>query len=235
MIFYRSWSPVQALSFDLDDTLYDNWPYIHRAEQWLINHLKTEVHAVAHLTTSQWQSYKRRIIKKHPELKGDVSACRVAWLSLAFVEHGMPITEAQHQAEQIFQQFLAVRSDFTVPEASLALLRKLKTRYRLVAITNGNVDIDKIGLAGVFELELKAGGAFKAKPAADMYLYASQVLGLAPHQIAHVGDHCVTDVAGAAKAGYRSIWLNQHSQQARKLQALPDIEISQLAQLQHLL
>ncbi|WP_163130132.1 HAD-IA family hydrolase [Agarivorans sp. Alg241-V36] len=235
MIFYRSWSPVQALSFDLDDTLYDNWPYIMRAEQWLIDYLKDQVHVTAHLTASQWQGYKRQVIKRKPELKGDVSACRVAWLSLAFTEHGMAEAEASNLAENIFQEFLAVRSDFVVPAESLTLLQNLAKRYRLVAITNGNVDIAKIGLGGLFELELKAGGEFKAKPAADMYLYACQQLQLAPQQIAHVGDHCITDVAGATKAGYRSIWLNQNSQQARKLQALPDIEISQLAQLQHLL
>jgi putative hydrolase of the HAD superfamily len=235
MIFYRSWSPVKALSFDLDDTLYDNWPHIHRAEQWLMDYLKSEVHATAHLTTIQWQQYKRRVIKNNPELKGDVSACRKAWLRLAFVEHGLEQVAASHLAEQIFQQFLAVRSDFVVPLTSLALLQQLASRYRLVAITNGNVDIFQIGLGGLFELELKAGGKFSAKPAADMYHYASQQLQLAPQQIAHVGDHCITDVAGATKAGYRSIWLNQNSQQPRKLTALPDIEISQLAQLQYLL
>ncbi|BEU05205.1 haloacid dehalogenase [Agarivorans sp. OAG1] len=235
MIFYRSWSPVQALSFDLDDTLYDNWPYIKRAEQWLTDYLKEQVHATAHLTHSQWQAYKRKVIKRDPRLKGDVSACRVAWLHLAFTEHGMADSEASQLAQKIFQQFLAVRSDFEVPAESLALLQALAQRYRLVAITNGNVDIAKIGLGSLFELELKAGGQFRAKPAADMYQYACQQLQLAPQQIAHVGDHCITDVAGATKAGYRSIWLNQNSQQARKLQALPDIEISQLAQLQHLL
>ncbi len=235
MIFYRSWSPVQALSFDLDDTLYDNHRYIREAEQWLMDYLKSEVHATAHLGSQQWQAYKRKVIKLYPQLRGDVSACRKAWLRLAFIEHGIELSQAEQLAASIFEQFIAVRSDFTVPEASLSLLKQLAQRYRLLAITNGNVDIQRIGLAGIFELELKAGGEFQAKPAPSMYQHASQCLGLAPQQIAHVGDHCITDVAGATKAGYRSIWLNQDGQQARSLQSLPDIEISQLAQLQHLL
>ena len=44
MQFYRRWQPVAAISFDLDDTLYDNGPAIARAEQWMLavsyTHLK---------------------------------------------------------------------------------------------------------------------------------------------------------------------------------------------------
>ncbi|WP_432455460.1 HAD-IA family hydrolase [Agarivorans sp. QJM3NY_29] len=235
MIFYRSWSPVQALSFDLDDTLYLNGPHIQRAEQWLMAYLKAQVHATAHLTTGQWQQYRRRVLKDAPHLMEDVSACRKAWLCLAFQEHGLGWREAELLSEQIFQQFLAVRSDFVVPHDNLALLQRLAKRYRLVAITNGNVDIERIGLAAVFEVTLKAGSGLRAKPALDMYQRASQLLQLKPSQIAHVGDHAVTDVAGAVQAGYRSIWLNQAGQSSSRLSTLPDIEISQLAQLQHLL
>ena len=38
MHFYRRWQPVAAISFDLDDTLYDNGPAIVRAEQWMLGH-----------------------------------------------------------------------------------------------------------------------------------------------------------------------------------------------------
>ena len=42
MHFYRSTGPIKAMSFDLDDTLYDNRPVIRHVEQqmvlWLHSH-----------------------------------------------------------------------------------------------------------------------------------------------------------------------------------------------------
>lgn len=49
MHFYRRWQPVAAISFDLDDTLYDNGPAIERAEQWMLSHLRSEYLATAML------------------------------------------------------------------------------------------------------------------------------------------------------------------------------------------
>ncbi len=39
MKFYRRWQPVSALTFDLDDTLYDNRVVIVRAENLLLEWL----------------------------------------------------------------------------------------------------------------------------------------------------------------------------------------------------
>ena len=49
MHFYRRWQPVAAISFDLDDTLYDTGPAIERAEQWMLAHLRSEYLATAML------------------------------------------------------------------------------------------------------------------------------------------------------------------------------------------
>ena len=54
MQFYRRWQPVAAISFDLDDTLYDNGPAIARAEQWMLSHLRSEYLATAMLDKPRW-------------------------------------------------------------------------------------------------------------------------------------------------------------------------------------
>ena len=56
MQFYRRWQPVAAISFDLDDTLYDNGPAIERAEQWMLSHLRSEYLATAMLDKPRWQA-----------------------------------------------------------------------------------------------------------------------------------------------------------------------------------
>ena len=45
--------------FDLDDTLYDNGPAIARAEQWMLDHLRSEYLATAMLDKPRWLALKR--------------------------------------------------------------------------------------------------------------------------------------------------------------------------------
>ncbi|MCV5262976.1 5-amino-6-(5-phospho-D-ribitylamino)uracil phosphatase YigB, partial [Escherichia coli] len=47
MKFYRRIEPIKAMTFDLDDTLYDNYPVIVRMERELLAWLKHHHPAVA--------------------------------------------------------------------------------------------------------------------------------------------------------------------------------------------
>ena len=66
MHFYRRWQPVAAISFDLDDTLYDNGPAIVRAEQWMLSHLRSEYLATAMLDKPRWLELKRAVLLANP-------------------------------------------------------------------------------------------------------------------------------------------------------------------------
>jgi 2-haloacid dehalogenase/putative hydrolase of the HAD superfamily len=53
-------------------------------------------------------------------------------------------------------------------------------------------------------------GAYK--PARAMFSRALTALGLAAHEVLHVGDSLSADVAGAHAAGIRTVWVNRHGQ-----------------------
>jgi 2-haloacid dehalogenase len=55
-------------------------------------------------------------------------------------------------------------------------------------------------------------GAYK--PARAMFTRALAALGLAAHEVLHVGDSLAADVAGAHAAGIRAVWINRHGQAA---------------------
>jgi putative hydrolase of the HAD superfamily len=232
MRFYRSWRPVEALSFDLDDTLYENGSVIQRAEDWLADQLKNTIVETAHLNHYHWLRYKQRVLRERPELGHDVSACRLAWLELALHECGSK--NAKARSCELLDGFIAVRSDLQVPPESFALLDRLAARYPLIAITNGNVDTTRIGLAPYFTQVLKPIDGVRCKPHADLFKQAQLVLDVAPDAIAHIGDHPVTDVAGALACGYRAIWLNRAGRD-RRLRNLPHVELSSLQELDQLL
>ena len=235
MQFYRRWQPVAAISFDLDDTLYDNGPAILRAEQWMLAHLRSEYLATAMLDKPRWLALKRSLLLAHPELRQDVSLTRQHCIREAMVQGGMPASLAEREAEQVFAAFLAERSKIEVSAATHGLLARLAERYPLVVITNGNLDLTQAGLSDYFTLVCKAGAGARMKPAPDMFVQVQAALKLAPEQILHVGDHPETDVLGARLHGFRAAWLNDRQQPWQKLQLLPDVELSALGELAELL
>ncbi|HEH9427223.1 TPA: HAD-IA family hydrolase [Aeromonas sobria] len=235
MHFYRRWQPVAAISFDLDDTLYDNGPAIVRAEQWMLGHLRSEYLATAMLDKPRWLELKRSVLKDMPELYHDVSLARQQTIRAAMVAGGMADQQASREAEQVFAAFLVERSKIEVSEATHKLLANLAERYPLVVITNGNLDLAQAGLDRYFTLICKAGAGTRMKPAADMFEQTRSALKLPPEQILHVGDHPETDVLGARLHGFRAAWLNERQQPWHSVQLLPDVEINGLEGLAGLL
>ncbi|MGG2298732.1 HAD-IA family hydrolase [Aeromonas veronii] len=235
MHFYRRWQPVAAISFDLDDTLYDNGPAIVRAEQWMLNHLRSEYLATAMLDKSRWLELKRAVLMARPELRHDVSLARQQTIRAAMVEGGMADQQASREAEQVFAAFLAERSKIEVSESTHQLLARLAERYPLVVITNGNLDLVQAGLDRYFTLVCKAGAGARMKPAPDMFEQTRSALKLPAERILHVGDHPETDVLGARLHGFRAAWLNERQQPWQQLQLLPDVELTALEDLAELL
>lgn len=235
MEFFRRLGAVRAISFDLDDTLYDNRPVIEHAEQWMVAHMRDRYLETAMYDRSWWHRLKLDLQRQQPALVDDVSLCRRVLLQRGLMAGGMAEAMARQEAESVFAQFLEVRSQIAVPDTTRRILSALAQKYPLVVITNGNVLLERLGLEGQFQHVLKAGGGFRMKPAPDLFTDMARRLQLAPQQILHVGDDVTTDVAGAVHNGYRSAWLNDVGQDWHTLRILPDVMLTRLEQLLTLL
>ena len=73
------------------------------------------------------------------------------------------------------------------------------------------------------------------KPHRLVFERALQQLGLAPHEVLHVGDSEVDDVKGAKEAGLSVAWVNRDGRRRRADVPAPDFEIRDLRQLPPLL
>ena len=76
MKFFKKFdvTKVKALSFDLDDTLYDNHPVIKRAEEIFAVYLQNRYHLPPSFgTDSFWSAMKLAEGLRHPEFKEDVT------------------------------------------------------------------------------------------------------------------------------------------------------------------
>ena len=235
MEFFRRLGAIRAISFDLDDTLYDNRPVIEHAERWMVAHMRDRYLETAMFDRNWWQRLKQQIQREQPALVDDVSLCRRVLLQRGLMEGGMAEALAHQEAESVFDHFLEVRPQVAVPETTHKVLSALAQKYPLVVISNGNVLLERLGLDGHFQHVLKAGGGFRMKPAPDLFHDMARRLGLPPSQILHVGDDVTTDVAGAVHNGYRSAWLNDVGQDWHTLRILPDVMLTRLEQLLTLL
>jgi putative hydrolase of the HAD superfamily len=234
MKVYRPFATPQAMTFDLDDTFYDNWPYILQAEQRLQAFIQAEFPLAADLTSAQWLSFKAQALHDFPEIRFDMGKLRLATLRLGLASVGYRDTELSDAAQACFLHFYAARSDFTVPPAVCDVLQRLSSSIPLIAITNGNVDVDRIGIGQYFSAVFHANIKMRAKPHPDMFEAALRQLALPAARVMHVGDNAFNDVWGAQKLGMSTAWFAaDRSMQINRepFRALPNIQLTQLQEL----
>ncbi len=229
----RRWlKQIKAVSFDLDDTLWHCAPAIANAEHALFDwhRVFTPKITQAH-TPESLQNYRHDVRRRHPELQGCVTSLRLAGLRALLLEFGYP----EHLAEEAFEVFYRSRSEVQLYDGALDMLKKLGTEYRLAAITNGNADLQQIGIAQHFELIYAANLTLLQKPAPDMFLHCQAQMGISPDELLHIGDNPVTDITGGHNAGVQTLWFNPYNEDWPDTLMAPHFEVRQLSEIVNLL
>lgn len=238
MKFYRPLKRIEAITFDLDDTLYDNYDVIRRTDAETLKFMQGFHPALADVAPDTVRLMRTELLAQDAEIYHDVTQWRRQAVLLAMTRAGLSRREAEQGTAATMETFAQWRSKIFVPQENHDALAALAERWPLVAITNGNADPHACGLAQYFQFTLRAGEHGRAKPYADMYKKASLKLDLPLEQILHVGDDLTTDVAGSVRCGMQSCWINLREgdlMHIRDARLLPHIEISQLASLTALL
>ncbi|RYV03058.1 HAD family hydrolase [Shewanella sp. OPT22] len=200
--------PIKVISFDLDDTLYDNRPYIDKAETEFLLFMKHHFPAEHQWESHFWWSEKKKLEAENPAVSHDTWKSREDNAYRILLNMGYSPQGAKAGAKAGLDHFLHYRSDFKVPEKSIELLKLLATKFKLIGISNGNVDPKRIGIAQYFEFILHAGNGHRMKPAPDMFIESCSRLQVQPQEILHVGDNFAADVVGARLFGCQAAWLN---------------------------
>ena len=218
---------IRALSFDLDDTLWPIAPTILHAERTLQHWLQTRVPEIAALwPIERMRALRDEVATRAPEIAHDYSAQRLRSLHEVLADQ----PDCERLAEDAFATFYAARNQVTLFDDAAISLKHLSARYRLASLSNGNADLERIGLSQYFELRLSARDVGVMKPDAAIFTHLCQALALAPAQIAHIGDDHELDVLGAQRAGLFAVWLNRDGRDWPHPQR-PDLEVADLHQL----
>ena len=223
---------IELITFDLDDTLWDNEPVIrraiHKGYSWLLQRHPelAKIHDVTSLDT-----LKEAIRTSTPALEYRVSEVRIVGMTQALQDIGCDAATARQLAEEAFDYFNIWRHKIELFAGAKEMLATLAMKYRLAVITNGNVDIRRIGLGDYFAFSVSADTLNCAKPSPDIFEYALRRANVAPEKTLHIGDNLITDIYGAANLGMKTLWFNPKNRPLPEDITVPDITVHMLADI----
>ena len=217
-----------VLSFDLDDTLWPVGPVIAAAESALLSWLRERYP----LTLSGHDSESLRALRagvaqRFPERGHDLTFLRHRTLKDLFGAAG----HAESLADEALEVFFSARNRVEFYDDVRPALNRLRSRYRLFAVSNGNADLQRCGIGDLFAGHVTASAAGAAKPDARIYAALLEMAGVAAARVLHIGDDPLADVVGATQAGMQAVWLNRDGREWPKSLAAPARTVSTLAEI----
>jgi putative hydrolase of the HAD superfamily len=222
---------VKLLTFDLDNTLWDVEAIVTRAEKvmraWIHEH---HPEFTSRFDFRQFMVLREAVLRERLDIAHDLTELRLEVLRRAFTSTGYAPEAAEAAAQAAFEEYFRARNVVEYFPGALEALRELREEFQIYALSNGNADIQRIGLGHIFSRHFSAISVGAAKPDPRMYRAAMDAAGAAAHEVIHIGDHPEQDIAAAAAIGMRTVWVNFAGQSWPDLPA-PDCEIRSFAEL----
>jgi len=123
--------------------------------------------------------------------------------------------DAENAAELADHYARERRENYCFYPEALPLIAELREEYRLALVTNGPSDLQREKMAAI-EIErwipevYVSGELGVWKPQRAIFHHVLAALGCDPGEAVMVGDSATNDIAGAAGAGLRSVWVNRY-------------------------
>ena len=200
---------IQCLTFDLDDTLWDVHPVIIRAEkrfyEWLATHYP---HISQEFDLNAMVAHRQTYFTQFEDMRHDFTWLRKKWLAHLATEYQCP-----KEFETVgFEVFHKARNEVEFYDGVIDMMEEVAPNYTIISITNGNADVNKVGLGKYFDFAVTAAEVGAAKPDPRIFQKALELGKVQPENVIHIGDDPVRDVNGAAVLGMKTIWVNTHRQ-----------------------
>ncbi len=224
---------IKAIGLDLDDTLWPIGPTICRAELALATWLAQRAPAAAALFADPQArlAVRDHVLQTRPEIGHNLSAVRLESIRTALQR----TQEDTALAEPAFNVFFAERMRVELFDDVLPALNALAARFPIVAISNGNAHVERVGLGSFFAHSISASDYGVAKPDPRIFHAAASIVGVESSAVLHVGDDAALDVLGALAAGMQTVWVNRTQLCWRHGQQQPHHTVESLTELAALL
>ncbi|MGW5866910.1 HAD family hydrolase [Streptomyces sp. NPDC055239] len=205
--------PIKAVVWDVDDTIFDYahadtaGMHAHLTAEGLIERYETAERALVlwkEVTERHWARFSGGGIEFEAQRRDRVREFLDAVLT-------------DREADAWFERYLVhYESAWKLFPDTIPVLDSLAGDYRHAVLSNSALTVQdrKLRVLGVrdrFESVLCAAELGVSKPAAEAFLAVCTTMGLAPDEVAYVGDQPEIDARGARDAGLLGIWLDRNS------------------------
>lgn len=202
---------IKAVLFDLDDTLYGEFPHCDRQGYLAAGRYGEQVCGVPSDCFIEALQWGRKTLSKRLPDEPEIHD-RTLFAQLGMERLG--INPLPH-AEAVFEAYWGTVLDAMVLREGVAdLLTHLKAHHIPVGVcTNMLAGIQmrklcRLGIADLCGVLVTSEEAGRDKPHASIFRLALAKLGAAPEETLMVGDSFAHDVRGARSAGLEALWLN---------------------------
>ena len=199
---------IKAITFDLDDTFWDVKPVLINAEMKTRKFIED---SIGPLEWGSWEDFKlirERLIVEDASYEFDVGKLRKKLLLMKIQEQISDPETANELSEKAFQLFFKERNKVEFFPYVLDEIEKLAQIYELGCLTNGNADIEMIGIGKFFKFNISSKDVNANKPNKNHFQKAVELLGISKEEILHIGDHKINDMLGAISYGVKALWFN---------------------------
>jgi putative hydrolase of the HAD superfamily len=218
----------RLLTVDLDDTLWPCAPTIRQAEAALYAWLARAAPRLTEACNEEaMRLHRHDLMVRRPQIAHDLTAVRRESLQNLLAAHGY---DAELAAEAMVP-FLEYRNRVEPYADVIPALLELGVGRRLVAVTNGNSDVERTPLRGLFHHALTAADVGARKPDPALFVGALEWGGTPPAQALHLGDDPYLDVEAARSLGMQAVWVNRGDKVWPDELEPPVLEVTDLAGL----
>jgi putative hydrolase of the HAD superfamily len=165
---------------------------------------------------------RMQLAAREPHNAHDFTYLRIASLAQHAREYGYD----ESIAEAAFEIFITARNQVDLYADVRPGLERLRARYALATLSNGNADLGRIGVAELFSVSLNARSVGAAKPDRRCFERLVEDLRLEPREVIYVGDDPLLDVEAARTAGLATAWMNRTAQTWPVTVRRADIDVS---------
>ena len=220
---------IKAVSFDADQTLWDFQKVMRHSLGYVLKILEDEYPVIAlKLSIDKMIATRDRVAE---ELKGKTTNLEEVRLeafkaTLAEVAHADDTLAARLNRIYLQHRF----EDVELYPDVLPTLTKLRKKYSLGLLSNGNSYPTRCGLDDMFGFVVFSQDIGVDKPSPRFYRIAVEKAGCLKEELLHIGDSLENDVIGARNCGITSVWLNRE-QMKPETNIEIEYEISSLSEL----
>ena len=201
---------IKLITFDLDDTLWDNRPTIINAEVFTRKWIEDKVGVINWGDFNDFLSLRDDLIKKDKSIAWDISKLRKEIFKIK-LSHIKPEAFKNEIVDKAFKIFLSKRHEVSFFDGVEESIKELSKRFTLGVLTNGNADIYKFDIGKYFKFSISSLEAKESKPnRAHFELALNKMDAISFDNMLHIGDHQVNDIYAAYALGIDCIWFNNN-------------------------